>query len=146
MATDDSMLGDFGSFGAAAAGALVPGIGSLISAGALVGGFLTKSVGTGQGIAATKQFANTSTQIAQQQTAISAQKNQLTRSTIQAEFGIEDQRRQAMELNAQRQQIENARTLNRTLSAGRAAAANSGALFSSGAIGGQSQAVQQSGF
>lgn len=56
------------------------------------------------------------------------------------EQGVNAQRKQAMELSASRQQLENFRNVQRARAAGMSAAVNQGAQFGSGIQGGQAQA------
>lgn len=59
---------------------------------------------------------------------------------------VNDQRRQAMELSARRQQLENFRNTQRVRAMGMNAAVNQGAQFGSGLQGGQAQATDQGNF
>lgn len=70
-----------------------------------------------------------------------AQKQQQIQRNIQGlEVGVNAQRKQAMELSASRQQLENIRNVQRARAQGMSAAVNQGAQFGSGIQGGQAQA------
>lgn len=132
--------------GLAAAGAnLIPGVGTLISAGLTIGGLVMKGIGTGGEVSAARSLANTENEIAQQQTQIAGQKNVLTTSTINAELNIENVRRQAMEIDARRKQLENIRNAQQALALSQVAAGSQGALFGSGLVGGQASVTGKAG-
>lgn len=111
-----------GAASGAAAGSVFPGIGTAVGAAVGVGLSLFGSYSKSQ---AAKQY-----QEAQQR-------------KIQIEQQINEQRRQAMELDANRKQLEVVRNTQRVRSAGLQAATNQGAQFSSGYSGGQAQASAQ---
>lgn len=80
---------------------------SLLSSGILAGGLFTKFAGVGLGIDAASSYAGSANKIieeqkgfAQQQTALSGQKNTLTTQNIQSEIGIETARQTGMENDA----------------------------------------------
>lgn len=68
---------------------------------------------------------------------------QLSQQSYAAEQKVNDQRRQAMELSASRQQLENYRNVQRVRAAGLNAAVSQGAGLGSGIAGGQAQAIDQ---
>src|SRR5258706_2000925 len=73
-----------------------------------------------------------------------AQKSYAINSQITGLEGqVNDQRRQAMELSARRQQLEIFRNTQRARAQGLAAATNQGAQFGSGLAGGQAQATDE---
>lgn len=79
---------------------------------------------------------------------ISASKEAQHQAEIQQKiYGLEssvnDQRKQAMELSANRQQLENFRNVQRIRASGMNAAVNQGAQYGSGISGGQAQATSQ---
>lgn len=68
---------------------------------------------------------------------------QISQQNFQLETQVNAQRRQAMELSASRQKLENYRNTQRVRAAGMSAAVSQGAQTGTGVIGGQSQATSQ---
>lgn len=71
---------------------------------------------------------------------------ELAQKNYVLETQVNTQRKQAMELSASRQQLENYRNVQRARAQGMAAAVNQGAQFGSGIQGGQAQAQSQGAF
>lgn len=120
-----SSVGTGAASGAAAGSMVMPGWGTAI--GAVVGAGLSL-YGSMSKAAAAEKYEE-------------AQKRK-----IEIQQQINEQRRQAMELDANRKQLEVIRNTQRVRAAGLQAATNQGAQFGSGYAGGQAQAQAQGGF
>ena len=79
----------------------------------------------------------------EQQSKAQSQVYQADVQTAQLEMQVNEQRRQQMNLNYQRQGIENLRNVQKAQAAGLAAATEGGAQFGSGLAGGRSQEAAQ---
>ena len=80
---------------------------------------------------------------AKQQAQVAQQQSVLSGDEAKQEQGINDQKQQAMELDASRRQLENFRNVQRVRAQGMAAAVNQGAQMGSGLQGGQAAAQDQ---
>jgi len=81
--------------------------------------------------------------VAKQQAQVAKQQAALSADEAQQEMGINTQKQQAMELDANRRLMENFRNVQKTKAMNLAAATNQGAQFSSGFAGGQAGAQDQ---
>lgn len=131
-------------------------ISAILGVTSLVGlGF--KIAGTSQQVGAAQATAGQLTQLGYAKAGIGAQEAEASRAYSATQTGqqvqqigyeqqVEQQRRTMMELSNQRQSMENLRQTQKMASYGKAAAANQGALQTSGYGGGQAQTTAEGGY
>jgi hypothetical protein len=123
-----------------------PGVGTMISAGLAAVGFGIKAFGTAGTVSDEKQKAGIYQQEAAASVAYSGAQTGLEISKIGYEENIEELRRQAMETDVYRKNLEEIRGAQQTAAKASAYASNQGGLFGTAAQAGQQGVTSKSAF